>query len=117
MKGNIPDYDLTALGQAIRQGRDAEGLTREQLAEIAGYSPRHIQGIETEGKSPSVELLIWLAKRYNVSLDQYLLPERDILKSTARRRADAALDKLTDPELEYIEQMAKGLYALGTPEN
>lgn len=117
MKAGFLDFDFMPIGQAIKQGRERMGETRDQIASILFMSPRHIQGIENEGNYPSVELLIWFAKRYHVSLDQFIFEEESKSKSTARRNAEEALDKLNDQELAYIEQMAKGLYALREPED
>ena len=117
MESNILDFDFTPIGQAIKKAREAEGMTREQLSGIIGKSPRHIQAIENEGKFPSIELLVWLAVRFNVSLDQYIFPESHKSKSSARRGVDATLDKLNDRELEYIETMAKELMKLKEPED
>ena len=53
--------DFMPIGQGIKQAREAKDITRERLAEIVDYGPRHIQGIENEGKTPSVDLLFQLA--------------------------------------------------------
>ena len=115
MKADIVYFDFTPIGKAIQASRENAGDTRAQIAEMVGISDRHLQGVEKEGNYPSVELLIWLAKRYHVSIDQFIF-EDSRSKSTARRNAEAALDKLNDQELEYIEKMAKELYALREPE-
>ena len=51
------EFDFMPIGQAIKKAREAKGMTREQLAGIIGYAPRHIQAIENEGQYPSFELL------------------------------------------------------------
>ena len=117
MNAVLNAFDFMPIGQAIKKARTVAGMTREQLAEIVGKAPRHIQAIENEGQFPSLELLIVLVTMFDISLDQYILPEKHDSKSTARRNAEAALDGLTDQELEYIEQMAKGLHKLHEPED
>lgn len=57
-RNNDFDFDFMPIGQAIKKAREARGMTREQLSEIIGYAPRHIQAIENEGKYPSIELFI-----------------------------------------------------------
>ena len=59
-RNNDFDFDFMPIGQAIKKAREARGMTREQLSEIIGYAPRHIQAIENEGKYPSIELFIQL---------------------------------------------------------
>lgn len=53
-RNNDFDFDFMPIGQAIKKAREARGMTREQLSEIIGYAPRHIQAIENEGKYPSM---------------------------------------------------------------
>lgn len=109
-------FDFLPLGHAIKQARNDQHLTREQLAEEAGYGTRHIQAIENDGQFPSVELLVWLAQKFELSLDQYVFPKKDSGKTTARRQADAKLDKLNDRELQIISNLADNLIALREPE-
>ena len=59
-RNNDFDFDFTPIGQAIKKARTAKGLTREQLARIVDYDPRHLQAIENEGQKPSLELFIQL---------------------------------------------------------
>lgn len=56
----IKNFDFMALGQAIKNAREAKGITREQLAEILDLAPRHIQSIENEGQHPSFQLFVRL---------------------------------------------------------
>ena len=102
--------DFMPIGQDIKQAREARNVTREQLADIIGYAPRHIQSIENEGQTPSVDLLFQLTEMFDVSLDQHIFKDRDIAKSSMRRRVDALLNGLTDKELSIIEATAKGIH-------
>ena len=101
--------DFMPIGQDIKQAREAKDVTREQLSEIIDYVPRHIQAIENEGQTPSVDLLFQLAEMFDVSLDRHIFKDRDTAKSSIRRRADMVLDGLTDKELLIIEAVAKGI--------
>lgn len=59
MKKEEPDvFDFMPIGQAIKKAREAQKMTREQLAELVDYCARHIQSIENEGQYPSFELFI-----------------------------------------------------------
>ena len=109
-------FDFIPLGQAIKRVRVARQITREKLAKEAGYAPRHIQAIENDGQFPSVELLIWLARKFDISIDQYVFPKKDTAISTARRQAEAKLDKLDDRELHVVSDMADSLIRLREPE-
>ena len=115
-RNNDFDFDFMPIGQAIKKAREARGMTREQLSEIIGYAPRHIQAIENEGKYPSIELFIQLITMFDVSVDEYIFPNKEVNKSSARRRLDAQLDKLDDKELSVIEATVNGLCKAKEPE-
>lgn len=102
-RNNDFDFDFTPIGQAIKKARTAKGLTREQLARIVDYDPRHLQAIENEGQKPSLELFIQLVTMFGVSVDEYIFPDNEVKRSSVRRRLDAELDKLNDKELSVIE--------------
>lgn len=115
-RNNDFDFDFMPIGQAIKKAREARGMTREQLSEIIGYAPRHIQAIENEGKYPSIELSIQLIQMFDVSVDEYIFPDKEVKKSSVRRRLDAQLDKLDDKELSVIEATVNGLCKAKEPE-
>ena len=109
-RNNDFDFDFMPIGQAIKKAREARGMTREQLSEIIGYAPRH------EGKYPSIELFIQLIQMFDVSVDEYIFPDKEVKKSSVRRRLDAQLDKLDDKELSVIEATVNGLCKAKEPE-
>lgn len=90
-RNNNFDFDFTPIGQAIKKARKARGMTREQLSGIIGFAPRHIQAIENEGQYPSIELFIQLITMFDVSVDEYIFPNREVKKKfrpqTLRRTA------------------------------
>ena len=59
-RNNDFDFDFTPIGQAIKKARTTMGMTRDELARIVDYDPRHLQAIENEGQYPSLELFIQL---------------------------------------------------------
>ena len=101
-RNNDFDFDFTPIGLAIKKARTAQGMTREQLARIVDYDPRHLQAIENEGQKPSLELFIQLVTMFNISVDEYIFPNKEVNKSSARRRLDAQLDNLDDTVDEHI---------------
>lgn len=115
-RNNDFDFDFMPIGQAIKKAREARGMTREQLSGIIGYAPRHIQAIENEGNYPSIELFIQLIQMFDVSVDEYIFPDKEVKKSSVRRRLDAQLDKLDDKELSIIEATVNGLCKAKEPE-
>lgn len=115
-RNNDFDFDFMPIGQAIKKAREARGMTREELSGIIGYAPRHIQAIENEGKYPSIELFIQLITMFDVSVDEYIFPNKEVKKSSVRRRLDAQLDNLDDRELSVIEATVNGLCKAKEPE-
>ena len=115
-RNNDFDFDFMPIGQAIKKAREARGMTREQLSGIIGYAPRHIQAIENEGNYPSIELFIQLIQMFDVSVDEYIFPDKEVKKSSVRRRLGAQLDKLDDKELSIIEATVNGLCKAKEPE-
>ncbi|MCD8103622.1 MAG: helix-turn-helix domain-containing protein [Lachnospiraceae bacterium] len=61
------------IGQRIRHLREAQGYSREQLAEILNISPRFCYDIELGKKGMSMETLCNLSQALNVSTDYILL--------------------------------------------
>ena len=115
-RNNDFDFDFTPIGQAIKKARTSQGMTREQLARIVDYDPRHLQAIENEGQYPSLELFIQLVTMFNISGDEYIFPQKEVKKSSVRRRLDAQLDILDDRELSVIEATVNGLCKAKEPE-
>lgn len=115
-RSNDFDFDFMPIGQVIKKAREARGMTREQLSGIIGYAPRHNQSIENEGKYPSIELFIQLITMFDVSVDEYIFPNKEVKKSSVRRRIDAQLDNLDDRELSVIEATVNGLCKAKEPE-
>ena len=115
-RNNNFDFDFTPNGHAIKRARTARGMTREQLARIVDYDPRHLQAIENEGQYPSLELFIQLVTMFDVSVDEYIFPDNEVKKSSVRRRLDAQLDNLDDKELSVIEATVIGLCKAKEPE-
>ena len=108
-RNNHFDFDFTPIGQTKKKARESRGITREQLSGIIGYAPRHIQAIENEGQYPSIELFIQLITMFDVSVDEYIFPNKEVKKSSVRRRLDAQLNRLDDKELFVIEATVSGL--------
>ena len=115
-RNNDFDFDFTPIGQAIKKARTAKGMTRDELSRIVDYDPRHLQAVENEGQKPSLELFIQLVTMFAVSVDEYIFPDKEVKKSSVRRRLDAQLDILDDRELSVIEATVNGLCKAKEPE-
>ena len=66
------------LGKRIYELRVAFGWNQVQLADKLGVSKQTVSNWENENIQPSIEMLIRLAKLFNVSTDYMLGLEREI---------------------------------------
>lgn len=105
----LREFDFMPVGQAIKKAREARGITREQLAEMLDYAPRHIQSIENEGQHPSLQLFIQLVRFFDLPVDQFIFPDEAAEKSAVRRQVNMTLNRLNDRELTVIEATAQAL--------
>ena len=71
---------------------------------------------KTRGSIPSIELFIQLITMFDVSVDEYIFPNKEVEKSSVRRRLDAQLNRLDDKELSVIEATVNGLCKAKEPE-
>ena len=66
-------------GEKLRTLRRRRGLTLKELARECGFtSHSYISAIEFGKKQPSIELVVKIAKLFNVTTDQLLLDEMEI---------------------------------------
>lgn len=70
--GSPQDFDPSRIGAAVRDHRDAAGLSARELADAAGVSPSLISQIERNRTSPSVATLYALSRALDVSFDALL---------------------------------------------
>jgi len=101
--------DTRAFGQAVKEARENKGWSREKLAEMLDVSARHIQYIETRGQHPSLQKFYTLAKFFDISTDEYILPDIAKRKNTRRRQLDAMLDSMDERDLSVVTATAKAL--------
>ena len=97
-KKDTHSFDFRPLGLAIREAREKAGLSRNDLGDI-----------ENIGKHPSFQLFHDLVTMFNISVDEYFYPAKNVEKNTARRQIDSSLDLLSDNELKIIQGTIDGI--------
>jgi len=102
-------YDFRAFGQAIKEARKNQGLTREEAAGIIHIDPRYLTNIENKGQHPSLQIFYKLITLFNISVDQFFYPNDKPMKSTKRKQLDSLLDNLDEKDLIIIEATANGI--------
>ena len=113
MKNN---YDFSAIGKAIKVAREEKGWTREQAAEMVDLVPRYLLALENEGKNPSGQVLVELATLFDISLDQYIYPDKAPDKTSKRRQLEKLLDSCNDTDLSIVTATVKAIIATKTAE-
>jgi transcriptional regulator with XRE-family HTH domain len=102
-------YDFAAFGQAIKTARENKGWTREQLAQEVDLAPRYIMSIENKGQHPSFQVFYDLVTLFDISVDQFFYPDKDIEKTSLRRQLDSQLDTLDDTDLIIVAATVTGI--------
>lgn len=70
---------MQRFGEKLHILRTRHGLTFQKLADALGYAaPSYIYEVESGKKKPSVELVIKVARLFQVSADQLLFDEQDV---------------------------------------
>ena len=62
-------FDVKAFSQRLKDLRQKEGLTQEQLADIVSVSANYLGKLENGTRSPSLDILIQLSSLFHVTLD------------------------------------------------
>lgn len=85
----------TNLGAAVKAARKTKQLTQLELSEELGITPRHLQAIENENKTPSYDLLSRMLSYLNIPADSILAsseseltPEQEQLLYLIRHKCD-----------------------------
>ena len=109
MRKKEKHYDFQPVGQAIKEARTKQGITREQLAERLDMAVRYLADIENIGQHTSLEYFHELVTMFNISVDQFFYPNVKVVKSTRRRQVDDLLDNLDDNDLIIVESTINGI--------
>lgn len=85
---------LAIIGQIIRQLREENGITLEELSSRAGISVEKLEKIETNQTNPSLGILIRISRALGAKLGT-LLAGKDDDHTAAVTRRDEVLENLT----------------------
>jgi IS5 family transposase len=95
----------------FRKMRITEDILEEMLREMkqAIEKDPYIMSIENRGQHPSFQVFYELVTLFDISVDQFFFPHKDVEKSTRRRQLDSELDKLDETDLIIVAATAKGI--------
>lgn len=71
----MEDVEVTEIGARIKNLRKINHYTREELAEMAGISPKFLYEIESGRKGFSAETLLKISRALSVSCDYIMVGE------------------------------------------
>lgn len=69
------EIDYAVLGLNIKNKRQSNKLTQEELAEMVGCNPSHISNIENNYTKASLNTLLAIANSLNTSIDSLLIDQ------------------------------------------
>ena len=73
------DNSIHRFGEKLRTLRSQHGMTLQQLAHALGLTAHgYISELETGKKTPTAEIILRVARLFNVTTDQLLKDELDI---------------------------------------
>ena len=99
--------DYKAIGERIREARNAKGWTQAQLAELSGIETSNISHIERAATKLSFPTLVSIANALEVSLDALVYDSLAKSAHISCDRINELLADCTDDELQSITEMVK----------
>lgn len=87
--------------------RKRAGYSQEEFAEIIGVSRQTVSKRETDFMKPETDKLIQISKLYNVSLDELLIDEKDILSLANRMVECDNREKIVEIDIDEHNQTDK----------
>ena len=110
------NFEFKKIGDAIKKAREAKEIKRDDFAETLDIAPRHLQAVENEGQYPSIPLFFRMVRLLDISIDEYMFPDKPVTKTTIRRQLDTLLDAFDDKELSIVNATAKAICKAKEPE-
>ena len=107
MKRTIEGFDFHGFGQAMKQARNAKGMTQAQLAEKVGLVSKTVTNIESQKQPPSFVSFVRIVTLLNISVDGFLFKSEQ--EDSRRKHIDILLASLGEKELMVIEAAAEAL--------
>lgn len=102
-------FDMRRLGLAIKQAREAQGLTRNQAGEMVGIEGRYLTNIENKGQHPSLQVFYRLVTLFHISVDQYFYTESEPEMSTRHRQVKHMLEALSESDMLIVSGTIRGI--------
>lgn len=101
--------DLKAVGQRIKDAREAKNLTQEELAALVNLSSTHVSMIERGLKVTKLDTFVAIANALDVSADELLV---DVVAHSVTGVSNRLSDKISSLPMKEQKKIIKVVQAL-----
>ena len=101
--------DLKAVGQRIKDAREAKNLTQEELAALVNLSSTHVSVIERGLKVTKLDTFVAIANALDVSADELLV---DVVAHSVTGVSNRLSDKISNLPMKEQKKIIKVIQAL-----
>ena len=101
--------DLKAVGQRIKDAREAKNLTQEELAALVNLSSAHVSVIERGLKVTKLYTFVAIANALDVSADELLV---DVVAHSVTGVSNRLSDKISSLPMKEQKKIIKVIQAL-----
>lgn len=101
--------DLKAVGQRIKDAREAKNLTQEELAALVNLSSTHVSVIERGLKVTKLDIFVAIANALDVSADELLV---DVVAHSVTGVSNRLSDKISSLPMKEQKKIIKVIQAL-----
>lgn len=101
--------DLKAVGQRIKDAREAKNLTQEELAALVNLSSTHVSVIERGLKVTKLDTFVAIANALDVSADELLV---DVVAHSVTGVSNRLSDKISSLPMKEQKKIIKVVQAL-----
>lgn len=101
--------DLKAVGQRIKDAREAKNLTQEELAALVNLSSTHVSMIERGLKVTKLDTFVAIANALDVSADELQV---DVVAHSVTGVSNRLSDKISSLPMKEQKKIIKVIQAL-----
>ena len=101
--------ELKAVGQRIKDAREAKNLTQEELAALVNLSSTHVSVIERGLKVTKLDTFVAIANALDVSADELLV---DVVAHSVTGVSNRLSDKISSLPMKEQKKIIKVIQAL-----
>lgn len=76
----LTESELQAIGRKFKKIRERKKLTQKEIADEIGYSSKYISHVENGRRTPSLELIYWYSKKFQVPTDFFINTDNNSFK-------------------------------------